>query len=411
MKIHRFTLLAALLTSPAFAQTNSFPSSGNAGIGTTNPQHELQLSNGAYLSIMANGGQHVPMSWRRGSAGGIFMASSSNADGFGWSYGSRIINHDYGDGLGISFDVNHAGAWANDALFISGRSGRVGNIGIGTPSPESILAVSQNTSGRAEIQIRNGHTNPSLNPSTAISFRGWRDVVPNQENARIESVFSDGGHNNNLSTRGDLRFFTTTMFNELTEKMRITSSGNVGISTTNPQQKLSVNGYIEAQGLLPASNFLVRTNPNDTQTFQTQGSLGKWIFSNSDGGGNVGIGTTSPAHKLAVNGTIKAKEVIVETTGWSDYVFADDYRLAPLAEVEAHIKTNKHLPGLPSAAHVAEHGVNLGDVQSALLAKVEELTLHLIAQQKQLGAQQEAMQSLQRENAALNTRVRQLEKR
>ncbi len=120
--------------------------------------------------------------------------------------------------------------------------------------------------------------------------------------------------------------------------------------------------------------------------------------------GRVGIGTTNPTHKLAVNGAIKAKEVIVETTGWSDYVFADDYRLAPLSEVEAHIAANKHLPGIPSASEVAQKGVNLGDVQAALLAKVEEITLHLIAQEKSLNA-------LQAENAALKTRVQSLEQR
>lgn len=78
-------------------------------------------------------------------------------------------------------------------------------------------------------------------------------------------------------------------------------------------------------------------------------------------GGNVGIGTTTPSHKLAVNGTIRAKEVIVDT-GWADYVFAADYRLAPLSEVEAHIRDKRHLPGIPTAAEVAEHGVSLGEI-------------------------------------------------
>ncbi len=53
--------------------------------------------------------------------------------------------------------------------------------------------------------------------------------------------------------------------------------------------------------------------------------------------GNIGIGTTNPTQKLSVNGTIQAKEVIVQT-GWSDYVFAKGYRLAPLAEIERHIE-------------------------------------------------------------------------
>ena len=120
-----------------------------------------------------------------------------------------------------------------------------------------------------------------------------------------------------------------------------------------------------------------------------------------DTNGNVGIGTTNPTHRLAVNGTIKAKEVIVETTGWSDYVFAEGYQLQSLAQVEQHIKEHKHLPGIPSAAEVAEQGVSVGDMQAKLLAKVEELTLHVIAQEKRLAAQDARIQSLETENAAL----------
>jgi hypothetical protein len=113
-----------------------------------------------------------------------------------------------------------------------------------------------------------------------------------------------------------------------------------------------------------------------------------------DENGNVGIGTTNPTNKLEVAGTIRTKEVIVETTGWSDYVFAPDYRLAPLSEVEAHIQAKGTLPGIPSAAEVAEHGVSVGDMQAKLLAKIEELTLHVIEQEKRIA-------ELEAEKAAL----------
>lgn len=126
--------------------------------------------------------------------------------------------------------------------------------------------------------------------------------------------------------------------------------------------------------------------------------------------GNVGIGTTSTTYKLAVSGTIRAKEIIVDT-GWSDYVFDPAYRLAPLSEVETHIKETKHLPGIPSAQDVAEHGVSMGEMQSKLLAKVEELTLHLIAQEKRALAQEQRLDAqaariaqLEQENSALKTR-------
>jgi hypothetical protein len=120
--------------------------------------------------------------------------------------------------------------------------------------------------------------------------------------------------------------------------------------------------------------------------------------------GNVGIGTNNPIHKLAVNGTVKAKEVIVETTGWSDYVLAKNYKLLPLSEVETHINANGHLPGIPSAAQVAEQGVSVGDMQARLLAKIEELTLHQIAQEKLLSAQTSELIALRSKVAVLEAR-------
>lgn len=100
---------------------------------------------------------------------------------------------------------------------------------------------------------------------------------------------------------------------------------------------------------------------------------------------SVGIGTTTldNSYALSVNGSIRAKEIIVES-GWADFVFAADYRLAPLAEVAAFIDRNGHLPDVPSAAQVAAAGVPLGEMQTRLLQKIEELTLHMIAMDRDL---------------------------
>jgi len=65
-------------------------------------------------------------------------------------------------------------------------------------------------------------------------------------------------------------------------------------------------------------------------------------------------------------------------------VFEDDYNLSPLSEVEQYIKQNNRLPNIPSAKEVEGNGVNLGDMQSKLLQKVEELTLYIIALEKQI---------------------------
>lgn len=102
------------------------------------------------------------------------------------------------------------------------------------------------------------------------------------------------------------------------------------------------------------------------------------------GDGNVGIGTTNPDSKLSVNGTIHTKEVKVDLNGWSDFVFEKDYELRTLEEVEQHINENGHLPEIPSEAEVTENGINLGEMDAKLLMKIEELTLYMIDMNKQV---------------------------
>lgn len=100
--------------------------------------------------------------------------------------------------------------------------------------------------------------------------------------------------------------------------------------------------------------------------------------------GNVGVGTATPTSKLAVNGNIRAKEIKVEATNWPDYVFGEDYELKSLSELEGYINKYGHLPEIPKAAEVEADGVSLGEMNKLLLKKVEELTLYLIEQQKEI---------------------------
>jgi hypothetical protein len=87
--------------------------------------------------------------------------------------------------------------------------------------------------------------------------------------------------------------------------------------------------------------------------------------------------------KLSVDGGIAAKEVVIEMTGWADYVFEDDYNLMDLNELESSIKANGHLPGIPSAQHVKENGIAVGEMQKQMMQKIEELTLYVIQLKKE----------------------------
>ena len=115
-----------------------------------------------------------------------------------------------------------------------------------------------------------------------------------------------------------------------------------------------------------------------------------------DGNGNIGIGTTTPSpdYKLSVLGKIRATEIVVET-GWSDFVFDDNYSLKTLSEVEKFIKENKHLPDVPSASEVEKNGVSLGKSDSILLQKIEELTLYIIEQNKKIENLQKKVEVLE----------------
>ncbi len=111
--------------------------------------------------------------------------------------------------------------------------------------------------------------------------------------------------------------------------------------------------------------------------------------------GNVGIGTTSPDEKLTVKGKIHAEEVIVDlSVPGPDYVFEEDYDLTTLKDLEAFIKAHKHLPEVPSAKELEADGITLGEMNMLLLKKIEELTLHVIVQEKALQALQNQINTL-----------------
>ena len=99
---------------------------------------------------------------------------------------------------------------------------------------------------------------------------------------------------------------------------------------------------------------------------------------------NVGIGTIYPSHKLSVNGTIRTKEVIVETANWPDYVFSKDYVLPTLYSIEKYIKEHGHLPNIPSAKEIEVDGQALGDIQKKMMEKIEEMTLYIIQLNKEI---------------------------
>ncbi len=175
-------------------------------------------------------------------------------------------------------------------------------------------------------------------------------------------------------------------------------TGNIGIGINNPIAPISfanvfgnrislwTNTPTTQYGIgIQSGTFQFYTPGSDKMAFG-YGSSSNFTETMSffPGSGQLGIGTLNPgAYKLAVNGNIRSKEVVVET-GWADFVFANDYQLRSLKDVEQFIKINNHLPDVPSAKEIQTNGLKVGEVQTKMMQKIEELTLYVIELKKEI---------------------------
>lgn len=210
-------------------------------------------------------------------------------------------------------------------------------------------------------------------------------------------------------------------------RMIIRNDGKVGIGTDNPKQRLHIHDSVNDYSYVQITSTTTGDSANKGVVLGINAAHEAFITNKHAGSiklrpknttqmiieadGDVGIGTQTPSAKLDVRGKILSEEVevkiasadqfVAKTTEWSDYVFEDDYKLNSLEETESYIKENKHLPGIPSEAEVRQKGVNIGEMQAKLLAKIEELTLHLIEQNKE-------MQSLKQQNQTMTKEIKML---
>jgi hypothetical protein len=183
----------------------------------------------------------------------------------------------------------------------------------------------------------------------------------------------------------------------------------VGIGTTNPLTKFVVsnggaNGLeIGPTGYNGGTDILSYNRSSTTYTsvsmavldFRIQTGTSPATRFTIDNSGNVGIGTTSPDEKLTVKGKIHAEEVKIDlSVPAPDYVFESDYKLPALNNLKSYVNKNHHLPEIPSAKKMARDGLNLGEMNTLLLKKVEELTLYLIEKDQQVNSLQSEVTDL-----------------
>ncbi|PZR14752.1 MAG: hypothetical protein DI539_18605 [Flavobacterium psychrophilum] len=276
-----------------------------------------------------------------------------------------------------------------------------GPVGIGTTSPRSNLEI-----------LNSVRVSASATGSSFIFDGTGMRTDNNYSHVRLTAWNVDGGGylQSKFDNYGGVFSWARGSASGDVEIMRInTTTGNVGIGTTNPGQKLHISAgnlqmdsgheiYFGDNGQIRSMDdnhrILFRRSDNKMElrefgniVFSPGATTGvetaRVIMFNS---GDVGIGTNdTKGHKLAVGGSaIFTSAKVKLEQNWPDYVFKKDYRLLSLAELEKFIQQNNHLPDVPSAAEVAKEGLDLGSNQAALLKKIEELTLYIIEQNKRI---------------------------
>jgi hypothetical protein len=314
--------------------------------------------------------------------------------------------------------TNYLTSGSSDLIFSTSNGGTLtegfrllsnGYFGLGTASPATLLDMTGN------LTLENTSNTPHA--GTVLHFTSLNNTYPGPI---IKSDLQTAGTNvfNNLV----LSSYWNGYKNEIT-----LSNGNVGMGTATPTARLTLASNNAANPntgteIDYAGEKIAFRNESSGGNFdigtikmvQPNGyylDRGDMVFSTANGGiggmgermridatGNVGIGTTlTSAYKLAVNGSVHAKQVNVDLTGWGDYVFNKDHSLRSLAEVKAYIDKNHHLPEMPSAATVEKEGINLGEMNKLLVKKVEELTLYLLDQQKTMAELQKQLKDQQKE--------------
>jgi hypothetical protein len=177
----------------------------------------------------------------------------------------------------------------------------------------------------------------------------------------------------------------------------------------------SHDGAIAATNMVTANTRTV-TMGNNNLYFKTNGTF----TDGTVGTGRVYIGSSmlfptlaSPDshYRLLVEGgllTERVKIALRSTANWQDVVFEEDYKLMPLDQVESYVKDNKHLPGIESAQELVDKGLDVGEMQAKQMGKIEELTLYIIGQDKQMDEQKAALEKQNNEIQELKAQMKAL---
>lgn len=391
MKKELFTLFLVFYSAISSAQ-NTFPATGNVGINKPVPEYNLDVNGSANTTTLLIN-KHAVMAmpeWNtgRGAINPIWLALRSGRkihtdEEFRNGLNGIIVYNNRGNGK-VTINRTTGGVVPN----ASGYYLEIKSLGEAEPGYGGFYQTVTFSAGKTFIHVFRAKIPVGyvlVHASNSPGLNGNRYWLTNQQGTGkwedyayviqcgSEGSFSTGGHVYIMGNGGTAPTDTSPLIWQIASSavFDITSLSDGAGSNTNADMVDSLH-----------AKDLIQNQSTVDQTANIR------INGNGFLGGNVGIGTTdTKGYKLAVNGDAIFNRIKVKpTAAWPDYVFEKDYKLPSLQDVEKYIQAHKHLPEVPSGEDILKKGIDVGELNTVLLKKIEELTLHVIALQKQVEA-------------------------
>jgi hypothetical protein len=364
-----------------------FDNGTSVGMGTATPNAAARLHLAKSNEVLRLDGSSPWLSFYNGA----------DYNGYLWHNNTDMYLSNRKSGGGLRFYTENISRMMIDSN---------GYVGIGTTAPTSRLDLRSNNGDYLLANFRN--TSTTGDRSALLGLQSGNSTGATQW------LMGVGGTSNGLGFTGNQFYLENT---NKGARMSIDSFGafkfsaagstqngstlNIGGKDNQPEASVSFNTNGEFFNMSVNTSGQLQFTPNNH--VPTTGTPAMII--DDESGGRVAIGSVASmptGYKLFVEDGILTERLKVAVNGsgnWADYVFADDYKLMPLEEVEAFVNQNKHLPNVPSADEMAETGIDVAKVDAKLMEKIEELTLYMIEMKKEI-------KSLKAENEAMKANLK-----
>jgi hypothetical protein len=390
MRIHSLLVGIALTISGVFSQTYS----GNFHVGGSTSWFYPVLFSVSGVDGTSSLGKlsiYIDNVHANGPGSGSFH---SDIEFISSNYGhmpSKVVKVTYITGYGNTYsdpigDIVDGSTKGGDSQLVVWLKGGA-TYQWSAPSDSRVILSDPNSEGRDKISA-SGYTLNSTNTQSALILKAKSNTYQNTGIVTDGNVGIGADPSEKLDVRGNLYINSGIDDNHIYWGSHNMTMGTKPGDYSHNVFTLKPGGASNGK-LVSVFNMWNANSPTDFEHKIQIHTDGISYFN----GGKVGIGISNPdvtlsatpaEELLSVNGTIHAKEVKVSLDGLADYVFHPTYKLMPLPEVEQYVKTNSHLPEIPSATEVSKNGMSMGEMQNKLLQKVEELTLYVIEQQKRI---------------------------